>query len=243
MGRRWGHQPGREARALRGWLGWRTPTSSLPAVTASGMAWVRGSRRVRGPGQNAAMRRVAEGEIWAMAGSWPVSAMWTISGSTVGALLGPENLLDGRGGQRVCAEAVDGVRWGKRTVWPVRRRWAARAMSAGLVAWRRSVCLRVGTLGMVLPRANRLAEGTPPVRPQRIVRPLAEKYCLVPGCAPGADVYSAMQAAEIELKFPVASLSSLERSLRELGFRVVTERTFESKHAVRHAWTHVARTR
>ncbi len=37
-----------------------------------------------------------------------------------------------------------------------------------------------------------------------------------------------MQAAEIELKFPVASLSSLERRLRELGFRVVTERTFES---------------
>ena len=37
-----------------------------------------------------------------------------------------------------------------------------------------------------------------------------------------------MQAAEIELKFPVASLSSLERRLRELGFRVVTARTFES---------------
>ena len=37
-----------------------------------------------------------------------------------------------------------------------------------------------------------------------------------------------MQAAEIELKFPVASLSSLERRLRELGFHMDTPRTFES---------------
>ena len=37
-----------------------------------------------------------------------------------------------------------------------------------------------------------------------------------------------MQAAEIELKFPVGSLSSLERRLRELGFHMDTPRTFES---------------
>ena len=37
-----------------------------------------------------------------------------------------------------------------------------------------------------------------------------------------------MQAAEIELKFPVHSLSSLERRLRDLGFRMDTARTFES---------------
>ena len=37
-----------------------------------------------------------------------------------------------------------------------------------------------------------------------------------------------MQGAEIELKFPVASLASLERRLRELGFRMDTPRTFES---------------
>ena len=37
-----------------------------------------------------------------------------------------------------------------------------------------------------------------------------------------------MHGAEIELKFPVASLSSLERRLRELGFTAVTPRTFES---------------
>ena len=37
-----------------------------------------------------------------------------------------------------------------------------------------------------------------------------------------------MQAAEIELKFPVVSLSALERQLQQLGFRMDTGRTFES---------------
>lgn len=37
-----------------------------------------------------------------------------------------------------------------------------------------------------------------------------------------------MQIAEIELKFRVASLPSLERRLQQLGFRVDTPRTFES---------------
>ena len=37
-----------------------------------------------------------------------------------------------------------------------------------------------------------------------------------------------MQAPEIELKFPVASLSALERRLRELRFHLDTPRTFES---------------
>jgi adenylate cyclase class 2 len=37
-----------------------------------------------------------------------------------------------------------------------------------------------------------------------------------------------MQAAEIELKFPVADVRSLRAAAVELGFELVTERTFES---------------
>jgi adenylate cyclase class 2 len=37
-----------------------------------------------------------------------------------------------------------------------------------------------------------------------------------------------MHSAEIELKFPVSSLASLERRLAELGFQLDTPRTFES---------------
>jgi len=37
-----------------------------------------------------------------------------------------------------------------------------------------------------------------------------------------------MQAAEIELKFPVADVRSLRAAAFELGFELVTERTFES---------------
>jgi adenylate cyclase class 2 len=37
-----------------------------------------------------------------------------------------------------------------------------------------------------------------------------------------------MQAPEIELKFPVADVNKLRASAFELGFRLLTERTFES---------------
>lgn len=43
-----------------------------------------------------------------------------------------------------------------------------------------------------------------------------------------ATYTAGMHSAEIELKFPVSSLASLERRLTELGFRLDTVRTFES---------------
>jgi adenylate cyclase class 2 len=46
---------------------------------------------------------------------------------------------------------------------------------------------------------------------------------------PGFRTYTdAMQAAEIELKFTVADVRALRSSADELGFKLVTERTFES---------------
>jgi adenylate cyclase class 2 len=49
--------------------------------------------------------------------------------------------------------------------------------------------------------------------------------CIV---AAGATYTDAMQAAEIELKFCVEDIDAFRSAIKELGFRLVTERTFES---------------
>src|SRR5258707_871751 len=66
LGAEMGRPDWRMSSRAMGWLGMRTPTRGRPAVIASGMAAVRGSRRVRGPGQKASMRRSACGETRAI---------------------------------------------------------------------------------------------------------------------------------------------------------------------------------
>ncbi len=113
-GRGDGQSGGFEAEHVRrGATGTRTPTSSLPAVTASGMAALRGSSSVSGPGQKAEARFEMLGSraagMLVMVESWAAEAMWTMSGSQAGRCLAAKMRSDRVGREGVGAEAVDGL--------------------------------------------------------------------------------------------------------------------------------------